>query len=91
MIGCGYKRVNYCFVILFPAQLFQYVTGLNFPDNGYTSLVSVTDRLVMVAREKLENVLSKVARVTEVNKLIDFWTRAFKSMSQILGLASGKN
>ena len=91
MIGCGYKRVNYCFVILFPSQLFQYVTGLNFPDNGYTSLVSVTDRLVMVAREKLENVLSKVARVNEVNKLIDFWTRAFRSMSQILGLASGMN
>ena len=67
------------------------MTGLNFPDNGYKSLVGVADKLVTVAQARLEVILNKVASVNEVNKFIDFWTRAFRSMSQILGLASGES
>ena len=74
---------------LYP-NYYQYMTSLNFPDNGYKSLVSVTDKLVTVAQARLEMILNKVASVNEVNKFIDFWTRAFRSMSQILGLASGE-
>ena len=51
--------------------------------------MGVTDKLVTVAQARLEVILNKVASVNEVNKFIDFWTRAFRSMSQILGLASG--
>ena len=65
------------------------MASLNFPDNGYKSLVGVTDKLVTSAQARLEVILNKVASVNEVNKFIDFWTRAFRSMSQILGLASG--
>ena len=79
--------------LLIESQSFalQYVVGLNFPDNGYKSLVGVADKLVTVAQERLEVILNKVASVNEVNKFIDFWTRAFRSMSQILGLASGES
>ena len=66
------------------------MAALNFPDNGYKSLVGVTDNLVTVAQARLEMILNKVASVNKVNKFIEFWTRAFRSMSQILGLASGE-
>ena len=46
------------------------MAALNFPDNGYKSLVGVTDKLVTVAQARLEGILNKVASVNEVNKVI---------------------
>ena len=57
--------------------------------NSKISLILI-GLLVTVAQARLEMILNKVASVNEVNKFIDFWTRAFRSMSQILGLASGE-
>ena len=71
------------------AQSDKVNMALNSENNGYKSLVSMTEKLTDIATSRAKNILSKVANVSTVSKFLSFWSKAFNTMCQILEMASG--